>query len=765
MDGISGSGTNVGFVSRTGANELSFSSNTSSHSSKLNRTSQGSIHRISGNRLGRNFTDTPYDFVEDDDERNEADDRLEYDTSGLAIPRLRTSMTPWRSVERTKKRESKQSSPTTSRPTTRNSLFSVDGGYTVTSSGGSNEVEHLQKQLTTYKLKVRTLLELIKQLNYGDDEQNIRDSFYGKLLATMSQYDEIEDLKRCISKLEDESQIKQKLVFSLQEELTTLRQQLLETKKEHAETLDYANEYLEHSEVLANNVDEMLTLLMDNLNVSDEERDALQKARQISSSFAMVKMNAVMSTLKSFLKELKSNQGFQDGVNADKSSSDAAIANSTTIDDMEKATVSNQSPVMSNENDATARDTSCVIDESIIDTRLEIAIEGLHEEYDRFIQSIREKMESSADLEKLLLNKLSEQDRLLGRISTRVKGDQNSDSHSIENKVTNYDSSAISRMSESYQDHIDDLNTLVDQLKTNLDEKNGDLELLKDRLQEFISLQKSEQRLKMELQDHVELSKVKERNWENFTNDLEKTVNILQTEKIRLLDIVDQMNAEMDLKVEKLHKATLNLKQSLQLSNNQVSALKKENKNREHSLQENSNKINSLTTECSNLQKVVSEYKKRTSWSQKYEREFQRLKQHLLLHLETMFGTLGKILQQKSIEQSKRKLEVIRRLNGINEVNLVQSKLESLYNFAETALESIIDSYMRMIIAEKGKSRQSSSGNNIEMQLRIEELERKWVSERERRKLDNDAASMRISQLEAENELLREKVYDMTIRK
>lgn len=104
-------------------------------------------------------------------------------------------------------------------------------------------------------------------------------------------------------------------------------------------------------------------------------------------------------------------------------------------------------------------------------------------------------------------------------------------------------------------------------------------------------------------------------------------------------------------------------------------------------------------------------------------------------------------------------------MNGINEVNLVQSKLESLYNFAETALESIIDSYMRMIIAEKGKSRQSSSGNNIEMQLRIEELERKWVSERERRKLDNDAASMRISQLEAENELLREKVYDMTIRK
>lgn len=70
---------------------------------------------------------------------------------------------------------------------------------------------------------------------------------------------------------------------------------------------------------------------------------------------------------------------------------------------------------------------------------------------------------------------------------------------------------------------------------------------------------------------------------------------------------------------------------------------------------------------------------------------------------------------------------------------------------------------MAVILTEKDKVH-LEKGHEKEMQLRIDELERKWVSERERRKLDSNAAEIQISKLETENEALREKLYNMTIR-
>lgn len=770
MENTSGDTSDSALASRIDGNELSFTSvpfyneTLTKTTRKTDRSLQGSASNKDNNsdirpfdNSGRTIPELQYNDDEEDDEGD-----LDYDSSGLAIPRLRDSMTPWRGLDKVRKPNTKNpssrsatlldvSSSTNSRPTTRNSLFSVEGAYSVASS---TEVEYLQKQLTTYKLKVRSLLELIKQLNCGDYEQKSRDSFYGKLLSTISQNDELEELKRHVVDLENDTQAKQKKILHLEQELSILSEQLNETKNEHAQTLEYANEYLEHSELLAKHIDEMLTMLLEKLDVSFEEREALQKARQISSSFVMVKMNALLSTFRRVLDDIGSNSTSEQI--QDHPSNVSAIANSTGID------------VMTANDTATKKDDA--IDEFAIDTRLEMVIEDLHEEYDKFVQGIRKKVEKSAELEKLLMNKLSKQNKLLHLISeideakAEVEQSEDHDQSSILSNIGEFSRRASLDLSKSHQNHIDSLNTLIRQLRNNLADKNEELQQLKEQLQDLDRLRRSKDRWKHELDDLKELAKVKESNWEDFTNDLEETVQLLQVDKARLLEVVDQLNSELDVKREENERVVQNLKKVINTARLQSKGRGEENDRLHQELQNKTKEIDELRTEHDLLHNLLSEVKNDTSATQRYEADFQTFKKHLLLYLGNVFQTLGKILQQKSIDQSRRKLEVIGQMEGLAKVKIIQTKLESLYNFIETALESIVESYMGMIVAERDKTRPETS-NEKDMQLRIEELERKWISERERRKLDSNAAETRIDKLESENELLREQLYNMTIRK
>lgn len=770
MENTSGDTSDSVLASRIDGNELSFTSvpyyneNLIKSIRKTDRSLQGSANH-KDNKSEMRHLDNPErttpELQDNDDEEDDEGD-LEYDSSGLAIPRLRDSMTPWRGLDKMKKPNIKNpssrsatlldvSSPTNSRPTTRNSLFSVEGTYSVASS---TEVEYLQKQLTTYKLKVRSLLELIKQLNCGDYEQRSRDSFYGKLLSTISQNDELEELKKHIVDLENGTQAKQEQILHLEQELSILSEQLLETKNEHAQTLDYANEYLEHSELLAEHIDEMLKLFLEKLDVSFEEREALQKARQISSSFAMVKMNALLSTFRRVLDDVGSSNTPEQV--QDHASNLSAIANSTGIDAM------------------TANDTATkkedATDDFAIDTRLEMVIEDLHEGYDKFVQGIREKVEKSAELEKLLTKKLSQQDKLLylmsetGGAEVEQEKSEDHDQGSILANIDEFSRRASLDLSKSHQNHIDSLNTLIRELRNNVTEKNEELQQLKEQVQDLDRLRRSKDRLKRELDDLKELAKLKESNWEDFANDLEETVQLLQIDKSRLLEVVDQLNSDLDAKREENESVVQNLKKVINTARLQSKDREEENDKLLQKLQNKTKELDELRIEHDLLHNLLSKVKNDTSTTQRYEAEFQTFKKHLLLHLGNVFQTLGKILQQKSIDQSKKKLEVVEHMEGLVKVKMMQTKLESLYNFIETALESIVESYMVMIVAERDKTR-PDDGSEKDMQLRIDELERKWISERERRKLDSNAAETRINKLESENELLREQLYNMTIRK
>lgn len=702
------------------------------------------------------------------------DEDLTYDSSGLAIPRLRESMTPWRTSESKVKKESKRyasraatlvdnPSPTNSRPGTRNSLFSLDGAYTAASST-TNELEHLQKQLTTYKLKVRTLLELIKQLNYGDDEQKNRDSFYGKLLSTLSQSDEVDELRKQLAHVKNTCGTKQRRIDELETEISHLGNQLSATKNEHAETLEYANEYLEHSDSLAKSIDEMLTLLAENIDLPSEERDALQKTIQISSSFAMVKMNALMTTFRRVLQdfkfdESKPNDSQAEGVDQNSSANIDAIANSTQINEMTEEAHVDES-----------RNGNFSINESAIDTQLEVAIEGLHQEYEKFFHGIRTKIEKSAELEKLLLSRLSRQDKLLSRIAAVSDIDSHQhDSHcekhdSILSSIDESSKRASLELSKSYKDHIDNLNSLVQALNSTMGEKNAELQQLKMQLKNGDFLRKTEQKLKDELKEYKEVSKLKEKNWESFANDLEESIQVLRMENDRISEVSNQLHAELRTKEDEVEEISASLTDMRRQAREMSISYNEERAEFENIVSAKVQEIESLKKDRNQIRALVSEAERTSANRQKYAREFQGFKDHLLLHLEKVFNTLGRLLQQASVDQSKRKLEAIRRMDGLTGVKTMQTKLESLYNFIETAQESIVESYTSIVLLE-GERRSSEGSSNKEMRFRIDELERKWISERERRKLDITAAESRIGRLEAENELLREKLYDSTMRK
>lgn len=703
----------------------------------------------------------------DEDVSDEED--MAYDSSGLAIPRLRESMTPWRSVEAKARTDGKRhasrsatlvdgTSPTNSRPGTRNSLFSLDGAYTVATSTTSNDVDQLQKQLTTYKLKVRALLEVIKQLNYGDDEQRNRDSFYGKLLSTLSQSDELEELRRKLATLESSDSKKQIRVEELEKDIFNLQEKLTSTKNEHAETLEYANEYLEHSELLAKKIDEMLNMLLENLEFSAEERDALQKTIQISSSFAMVKMNALVTTFGRVLQDMKTTVPNLEAEETHSQSNTVAVdavANSTEVNDTDGSV-------------QTDKAFEFQINESVMDTRLEIAIEGLHQEYDKFFHGIRSKIERSAELERLLLSRLSQQAKLLNRIAgiESQSQEQSLEYHKQDVSTATADESinrASLDLTKSYRDHIDNLNSLVHAMNSEMSVKNEELQQVKDQLKDQDAMRKSEQRLKTELHEYKELSKLKENNWESFATDLEESIGVLQMERDQMLEVIEQLRLDLQSKESEIEELAANVEKTDQELRDMSSLYKQDKMELKDSLKHRVRQVEELENECDTLRALLAEINSNPLLEEKYENEFQRFKDHLLLHLEKVFATLGKILQQKSIDQSKKKLEIVRRMHGPTAARSMQPKLESLYNFIETAQESIVQSYTSLVLLEK--ERKSEGRNDRELQMRIEELGRKWISERERRKLDITAAESRISRLEAENELLREQLYNATARK
>ncbi|CCE64501.1 hypothetical protein TPHA_0H02980 [Tetrapisispora phaffii CBS 4417] len=737
----------------------------------------------SRNRDEDQETDSEDDNELDDDETEDvfASESLANERSSFTVPQLQESLMPWRSSKSDKdKRNSdiqfdlmspvrynniKAAEATNSN---RSSLFGInenDLHVTEPTSESSAGIEQLQRDITYYKLKIKTLFELLKQSDKYDHKSSSvdrnspnskakRDSFYNNLLDSISQSNEIEQLKKTIKEQKASLDENESVQANLREKITSVNEMLKLLKQENKETLDYANEYLEHSEQISKNVDELITILIEKLyKISDRRKKTLEKARSISSSFVMVKMNALISSLRRILDDLKYYQKYFEYHNESTKLDDNAekkqitfIANSTDI----QLPSHEAEPIDNQVNSAKYIEQihSGELDSSRIDTRLENAILDIHSEYADFLHGINIKMQDASLVEESLVSKFSKQMSILNRLASQYQ-----------------------ILKQQHDEDLKYQNIKLIGLNNELENKEKLIIELQNENDDRSNIVMKYNKLLKTIDDEKKLFKIKENNLNTLNNELEHDLDENRNANKNLMGIVEQLNHELEhLKLDSSDKFDT-------MKNNYYNMMQKYNSlNSDYKdlRYENANMIKNYETiqnENYQLKKTLETVETDHNIIIRYESEFNNFKQHLILHLSTIFVTLRKILQPESIDQSEAKVDVIRRLDSLTQMKPMLKRLDSLYTFVETALESIIDSYS-ILIKETNQIKEDRKYNSAvdtemhktelhdQLELRIDELERKWLSERERRKLDNNASEERILKLEEENKLLREKLYN-----
>lgn len=662
------------------------------------------------------------------------------------------------------------------------------------------ELTSLKQQVSTYKVRIVALNEIIKQMNRKEGEpkwQNaennstdVRNSFYDKLLNTISHNDDIDALHATILELERDKSLHETEISELKLQSSSLKQALEQVHNEYQETLNFANEHLENTDTLAKILDELIDLILKEVpNLLPDEKDALEKTKTISSSFFMVKMNTFDSTIRRLIPQLKapsmnmrhdaskvleSNTSQNDMSDHGNRSSDAfsedeniiAMANSTTILKEKRDTGDNKSLI---ENRKATNES--LESDLFLDTKLEIAIETLHKEYDEFLSSIKEKLNTSALLEGKLSEKLREQENLLINIANENEKDKHhhkgsnalTESYCFSSnwKDTNQQrSNGDTELAYSYQGHIDKLNELIATLKENYRMKETELFELHEKLATLNKAQSNESRAMRDLNDQQEIFALKEQNWESLLNELEEALREEQNNndelarKIRTLENeLASRSKENERCIESLKKESEDLNMELEMYREDIPKITVELENAHDEKQR-------LMSERKKLENIVYKLSVNSDLIAKYEIEFKKLKEHLLLHLKSVFDIISKAIQERSVNQSITKLEMLSQLDGFKQLKAMQPKLESLYNFTESAIETITESYIELVTdRDEGSNAGWSINGERELKFRIDELERKWISERERRKLDANAAEVRIRRLEKENDKLRQQLF------
>lgn len=158
--------------------------------------------------------------------------------------------------------------------------------------------------------------------------------------------------------------------------------------------------------------------------------------------------------------------------------------------------------------------------------------------------------------------------------------------------------------------------------------------------------------------------------------------------------------------------------------------------------------------------------------------QFSLFRQNLATHLTTIINILEAVIEKDSITKSLRKILYIKSPeNGLDFIETLQTKLDSLMKFDIKALEFLTKSYIKSILNNRSptspgipiwsqaiESPVSPVGtpNEQDYKLRIKELQKRWAAEREGRSIENQIANQRIDKLQRENEKLKEKLAEMS---
>ncbi|SCU96114.1 LAMI_0F05248g1_1 [Lachancea mirantina] len=627
-----------------------------------------------------------------------------------------------------------QGSPTGSRPITRNSLFSdevLSSAAATASVSTSAEIEHLHKQLTNYKLRLRVLTEYVREMDYDSEKvpenttglesrRHALDKFIGSLEEQYKPTDASPNVMALQTTIEDKNK-----------EIIALKQELISTKNEYTAVLEDINSYLEHSDVIAANIDEMLERFIQNREITKAEKDALESARNLSPNFLDVKINALSINVENVLTELVHFSQSQLEINGDSS-------------------IANHSQLM--------------------DSRLENAIEDMHYEYRTFLTGVGSDLEKGSHLQDVLERKIRTQNDLLAemmQLSQTIHTEISSIKPPSPSDITedepilqdiNNEEQELSQNAkpEVSSPTIEATDTSVSRVSQDIDSQQSspvshkgmqhsisnitDSPKSGDPLSCDRELQSSSNAERKNLWDQIEALKSANAN-------LQKEMEILQAEK-------SDVDIEAENNLIELEKA---LKRAVRNSGIFVN----ENQRLEDHVKKLETTIRSIEQQKTDLFEKLRISQENGSNSKKTEQNFQKLKRHLLLHLHKIFDTFNKILQESSIDQAKNKLSNLEHVTLPKDFKLMHSKLESLYVFIEAATDSIVEEHAAMLLDEKDRGGERSDVKTLK--LRIESLEHKWIAERERRRLDSEAAEDRIFRLEKENQILRERFNNISL--
>lgn len=243
--------------------------------------------------------------------------------------------------------------------------------------------------------------------------------------------------------------------------------------------------------------------------------------------------------------------------------------------------------------------------------------------------------------------------------------------------------------------------------------------------------------------------------WHRQVLDYDEKIATLQKEKHALSEECNRVRKELQEFQEQSSKEVADLRKKLNVAMRKSSYYLDDNQALQEQLEELGNEYHALHEDNIRLRELVG---KSTEMGHQ-SNQLLIMKSNLLDHLKAIFDSFERVLQKDSVEQAFTKIQHLEQLDSSKYFKKTIVKLDSVFFFLERAVNSIVTEHVELLLKEKDwPDNEYDESTNKQNKLKIEELRKKWIGERERRKLESEAATNRINMLQLENEKLREQL-------
>lgn len=607
------------------------------------------------------------------------------------------------------------------------------------SSSIGTEIETLKRQVVQYRIKIKALTEIVKQINLRSNDDTPLIKYISAVDGANNNVPTAVNSETATKMASLQAENK-KLTDNLEEKnkkLIKLKEELVRNKTDYETMLEEVNDYLQHNENISENVNEILRFLLENIDLTAEERDNLVKATSFESNFIDIKIKALSVNVDKIVSELKS------------------LKEKTSTTPNDEPSESRSLSMTNNSNLDTTE---------MLDSRIESIIETMHEKYHSFLQSIQHKLDKNTFLENALKEKMQQQKIILESIShmePELPPNNNQKSLELQRSGSDFFSSiddlskrASMDLSKSYQDHVDALNNMLQSYKQEVEDKDKELKELRSQLR-YSYQNTTELDLVNKIKEQSLTLEENSARWHRQVLNYDEKIATLQKEKHALSEECNRVRKELQEFQEHSSKEVADLRKKLNVAMRKSSYYLDDNQALQEQLEELGNEYHALHEDNIRLRELVG---KSTEMGHQ-SNQLLIMKSNLLDHLKAIFDSFERVLQKDSVEQAFTKIQHLEQLDSSKYFKKTIVKLDSVFFFLERAVNSIVTEHVELLLKEKDwPDNEYDESTNKQNKLKIEELRKKWIGERERRKLESEAATNRINMLQLENEKLREQL-------